>query len=229
MNENEVKIFPLGDAALTIGFGREISLQLNNRVSRLEDFFTQNAFAGFEEAVPAYCSLTIFYNVAEVKKNYPQFPTAFDAVKMLVKKALVNLNDSKVKKNRLVEIPVCFGKEFALDLKLIAAEKNLKPEKVIEIFLGNIYRVFMLGFLPGFAYMGEVDERISVPRKTSPRKKVPEGSVGIAGKQTGIYSLASPGGWQIIGRTGIKLFTPDAVNPTFLRTGDAVKFYESEF
>ncbi|HEX9927079.1 MAG TPA: 5-oxoprolinase subunit PxpB, partial [Pyrinomonadaceae bacterium] len=111
------------------------------------------------------------------------------------------------------------------DLDFIAAEKNLSSEEIIEIFLAATYRVFMLGFLPGFAYLGEVAEKIAVPRKQSPRLQVPAGSVGIAGRQTGIYSLASPGGWQIIGRTPLEMFNPDNQPPTRLQPGDRVRFY----
>jgi KipI family sensor histidine kinase inhibitor len=129
----------------------------------------------------------------------------------------------------LIEIPVCFDERYALDLNFVASSNDLSPDKVIEIFLAVTYRVYMLGFLPGFSYMGEVDRRIATPRKSSPRLKVPKGSVGIAGKQTGIYSLESPGGWQIIGRTDIELFTPQAESPTFLHAGDSVRFYEAKF
>ena len=124
----------------------------------------------------------------------------------------------------VIEIPFDYSDEFALDLDYISETKNLAKEKIIEIFTAQTYRVFMLGFLPGFAYMGEVDERIAVPRKATPRLKVPQGSVGIAGNQTGIYPLESPGGWQIIGKTETELFTPDEKNPTFLQAGDLVKF-----
>jgi KipI family sensor histidine kinase inhibitor len=130
---------------------------------------------------------------------------------------------------RLIEIPVCFDEEFALDLEFVATSQNLTQKQVIKIFLEKTYRVFMLGFLPGFAYMGEIDQRIAVPRLQSPRMKVPKGSIGIACRQTGIYSLESPGGWQIIGRTNIELFTPEADTPTFLNAGDSIRFYESEF
>ncbi len=231
MKENEegkAKIFPLGDSALTIEFGNEISARLNNRVLNLANFFTKNPFTGFVEIIPAYSSLTIFYDVLKVRENFSEFATAFEAVKSFAKNALKNSDDSQVKETRLIKIPVCFDREFALDLDFVAASNNLMPEKVVEIFLGKTYSVFMLGFLPGFSYMGEVDKRIVTPRKNSPRTKVPKGSVGIAGKQTGIYSLASPGGWQIIGKTNIELFTPDADAPTFLRSGDSVKFYESK-
>ncbi len=223
------KIYPLGDHALTVGFGSEISAELNDCVLRLTHFFDKNSFPGLIEIVPAYASLSIFYDVSIVRKNFPDFLTAFEAVKKFTENALQNTDDLKESEQRLVEIPICFDEEFALDLDSIAALNNLQSEQVIEIFLARTYRVYMLGFLPGFAYMGEVDASIAAPRKTSPRLKVPKGSVGIAGRQTGIYSLESPGGWQIIGATNIELFTPEAESPTFLQAGDLVKFYEASF
>jgi len=223
------KIFPIGDNALTIEFGSEISAEHNNLVLKLAAYFEQNAFQGFVETVPAYASLACFYDVVIVRKNFSAFATAFDAVKNFVENALQNLDDFEETKPRLIEIPVCFDQESALDLDSVAAINNLTARQVIEIFLGATYRVYMLGFLPGFAYMGETDERIAAPRKRSPRLKVPKGSVGIARRQTGIYSLASPGGWQIIGKTNVELFTPEAKSPTFLQAGDNVKFYKANF
>ena len=222
------KIFPLGDRALTVEFGSDISAELNNRVLNLARFFDANLFPGCVEIVPAYASLTVFYNVATIRKRFAEFPTAFAAVKKLAENALRNLDSLSESDARLIEIPVCFDAEYALDLKSLAADKNLSTAQVVEIFLAKTYRVYMLGFLPGFAYMGEVDKRIAATRKPTPRLKVPPGSVGIAGKQTGIYSLESPGGWQIIGRTNVELFTPKAEMPTFLQAGDAVKFYEAK-
>lgn len=223
------KIFSLGENALTIDFGSEISLELNGRVLRLDDFLARNGFAGFIETVPAYGSLTIFYDVFTVRKNFPAFPTAFAAVKAVVENALPNLPEIERVASRLVKIPVCFDAESALDLDSVAARNNLTRERVLEIFLARTYRVFMLGFLPGFAYLGELDERIAAPRRSAPRLKVPRGSVGIAGRQTGVYPFESPGGWQIIGRTRHELFTPQAENPTVLQAGDLVKFYQSDF
>ena len=223
------KIFPIGDHALTIEFGTEISSEHNSLVLKLAAYFERNAFQGFIEVVPAYASLTCFYNVLTVRKNFSAFATAFDAVKKFAEIALRNLDDFEETASRLIEIPVCFDKEFALDLDSVAAMNNLTAKQVVEIFLHETYRVYMLGFLPGFAYMGEIDKRIAAPRKTSPRLKVPKGSVGIAGRQTGIYSLESPGGWQIIGKTDVELFTPEAESPTFLKAGDLVRFYEAAF
>ncbi len=226
MQNGSVKIYSLGENALTVSFGDEISLATNEKVLNLaRRFERENRFKGFVEIVPAYATLTIFYDVPAVRKNFPELATAFEAVKNFAETALRKTVETiENEQPRLIEIPVDFSLKCAPDLELIAAEKNLSTEAVIEIFTAGTYRVFMLGFLPGFAYMGEVDERICVPRKQTPRSLVAQGSVGIAGKQTGIYSLASPGGWQIIGRTGTQLFTPERDKPTFLQAGDEVKF-----
>ena len=219
------KIFPLGESALTIEFSNEISPETNDKVISLVNYFEANQFPGFNEIVPAYSSLTIYYDVLTVRKNFLEFATAFDAVKNSAENALLNLASIKKENSRVIEIPVCFDDENALDLKFVAEINNLKPPEVIEIFTAKTYRVYMLGFLPGFAYLGEIDERIAAPRKSAPRLRVPKGSVGIAGRQTGIYPLASPGGWQIIGKTDVEMFTPNSENPAFLRAGDSVKFY----
>ena len=221
---NKPKIFPLGDAAAIVDFGDQISAETNDRVLSLAKYFDKNPFAGFVEIIPAYSSLTVFYDVFNVRKNNQNFETAFDFVSAEIKKALLETNENEQTETRLVEIPVCFDAEFAPDLDFVAAEKNLSPEEIIEIFLAGTYRVFMLGFLSGFAYLGEVAEEIAVPRKQSPRLQVQAGSVGIAGRQTGIYSLASPGGWQIIGRTPLEMFNPDNQPPTRLQSGDRVWF-----
>ncbi|HVE55557.1 MAG TPA: 5-oxoprolinase subunit PxpB [Pyrinomonadaceae bacterium] len=225
--QNSCQIFPLGDTALTIEFGNEISPELNDKAVKLAQYFEENRFAGLIETVPAYCSVSLFYDVFAVRKKFSEFPTAFEAVKYLAAKALQNLVQTENNAPRLIEIPVNFSEDFALDLEFIASQNNLTKQKVIKIFTAKTYRVFMLGFLPAFAYMGEVDERIAAPRKQSPRLIVPRGSVGIAGKQTGIYPFDSPGGWQIIGRTDFELFTPNAENPCALQAGDLVKFYAS--
>jgi inhibitor of KinA len=223
---NDVKFFSLADNALTIELGSVISENLNRRAIKLSNYFEQNKFPGLIETVPAYASVTIFFNILSVRRAFPEFTTAFDAVKKLAENALENLKNIPEKAPRLIEIPVSFDAEFALDLEFVAKENDLKTREVIEIFTAKTYRVYMLGFLPGFSYMGEVDASIATPRRQTPRLKVPKGSVGIAGRQTGIYSLESPGGWQIIGKTDVGLFTPEAENPCFLQPGDTVKFYE---
>lgn len=222
-----VKFFPLGENALTIEFGNEISVERNRRVIALDKFLSAKPFAGLVEIVPAYASLTVFFDIFEVKKNFPQFPTAFEAAEKIVSDALKSVKTGKKEVSRIIEVPVNFDEESSPDLKFVAEINDLKPEKVIEIFLSREYRVFMLGFLPGFAYMGEIAAEIAAPRKATPRTKIPAGSVGIAGRQTGIYPFESPGGWQIIGRTDLRLFMPENEIPTLFQTGDSVRFYRA--
>lgn len=225
MKNHSYKIFPLGTDALTIELGREISPELNDRIINLAQYFEQNPFPGLIEIVPAYVSLTCFYDLVTVRKNFPEFSTAFEAVKNLAEKGLQECRKAVGKLTRTIEIPVDFSAEHALDLEVVAAHNNQTPAEVLEIFTAQIYRVYMLGFLPAFAYMGEVDERIATPRRQTPRLIVPRGSVGIAGGQTGIYPFDSPGGWQIIGKTDFELFTPEKANPCALEAGDSIKFY----
>ena len=224
MNDKTIRIFPLGDSALTVEFGNSISVNFNQRAIALANHFETERFPGFIESVPAYSSTTIFYDLPAVRKNFPESLTAFDAVKSIAREALKTVNSSDEGESRTVEIPVHFDTESALDLEFVSNNSGLSPDRTIEIFTGKSYRVFMLGFLPGFSYMGEVDDRIATTRKETPRTLVPKGSVGIAGTQTGIYSLASPGGWQVIGRTDLEMFTPNVDQLSYLRPGDEVKF-----
>lgn len=218
--------FSVSESAITVSFENRISEKINQKILDLAGFIKQHPFAGMMEIVPAFSSLTLFYNPAVVRLNSPNAPTAFDAARVYLENALQHTSETENIKKEPREIEIVFdaSEEYALDLEVISQTKNISKQKVIEIFTSKTYRVFMLGFLPGFAYMGEVDEQIAVPRKEAPRLKVPKGSVGIAGNQTGIYPLESPGGWQIIGKTDTELFTPQAGNPTFLQAGDLVKF-----
>ncbi len=220
------KIFPISENALTIDFGNEISPELNEKVIALGEFIEKHKFSGFIESVPAYSSLTIFYDLVLVKKSFCKFPTVFSAVSDFVEYALANLEKLSKRETRLIKIPVCYDEKYSPDLDFVAKNANLTLEEVIKIHHGQIYRVFMVGFLPAFAYMGEVDARIATPRKETPRTNVPKGSVGIAGKQTGIYPFDSPGGWQIIGRTNLEMFQPYAESVSFLKTGDLIEFYQ---
>ena len=222
------RIFPLGENAVTVEFGNEVSEPLNDAAINLAEHFDQNRFRGFIEAVPAICSVTLFYELPAVRENLAGNSTAFQFVKTLVENAAATLADTKRENSRLVKVPVSFCEENALDLRFIAKTSGISVDEVIEIFLSKVYRVYMLGFLPGFAYMGIVDERIAVPRKASPRLSVPKGSVGIAGRQTGIYPNASPGGWQIIGRTDLDLITPDEASPCLFHPGDTVRFLSNK-
>jgi inhibitor of KinA len=187
----------------------------------LQQALAKNNFKGFVEMVPAYNSLAIFYDTVRVKNNYPVTTTIFDVVKKITEKLINEINSTAVIKRATITIPVYYNGE---DLEFVATQHQLSIEEVINIHTAKSYRIFMIGFLPGFAYMGKVDERIATPRLSSPRTNVQAGSVGIAGFQTGIYPLQSPGGWQIIGQTPTKIFDATKNNPCLLQAGDEVQF-----
>lgn len=223
-NEAPYRIFPLGDSAITVDFGNVIDETINRQVMNMFYHLQQNPLPGMIEAVPAYSSLTVFYDLIYLRKLVAADNTIYGWMEEQLRKIFrepLLINDSET---ATITIPVCYDKEFALDIEEIAGLKNISVEELIRIHTSKTYRVYMLGFLPGFAYMGEVDEKIEMPRKLQPRQKVEVGSVGIAGKQTGIYPLSSPGGWQLIGRTPLILFDADKNDPTFLKMGDMVKF-----
>jgi inhibitor of KinA len=217
------RIFPLGDHAVTIDFGNVINESINKTVLALFEQLCHDPPPGMIEAVPAYSSLTVYYDIYSISKTLSGGKSAFEFVcgklNERLDQTIPNLNGS----SRLIEIPVCYEAELAPDLGRLAGEKNISAEELIHIHNSMQYRVYMLGFLPGFSYMGEVDERISAPRKMQPAM-VAAGSIGIAGKQTGIYPFASPGGWQIIGRTPLKLFDTEKQEPSLLKPGDTVRF-----
>ncbi len=188
----------------------------------LQEAFYKNNFKGFIETVPAYASLAVFYDVAIVKKNNAVAATALDFVKSFTEQLIGELKDTdETTKEIPINIPVYYNGE---DLAAIAMQHKLSVQEVIRIHTGKTYHVFMIGFLPGFAYMGKVDERIATPRLAIPRIYVKPGSVGIAGSQTGIYPLASPGGWQLIGQTPLLIFNAKKESPYLLQAGDTIQF-----
>ncbi len=218
------RIFPLGDSAITLSFGNCIDEAINQEIIARFTQLQEHPLAGMIEAVPAYSSLTIHYDVLAVKKKCTGDQMVVEYMQLQLEERLKQPAQYHYIKERLVKIPVCYDDEFAVDIQTMAVTKKITAEEIIHMHTSKIYKVYMLGFLPGFAYLGEVDERISMPRKPQPANIV-AGSVGITGKQTGIYPLASPGGWQIIGRTPIKLFEATADEPTLIRAGDKVAFY----
>ena len=219
-----MRIFPLSQNALTVEFGDVISPELNDRAIELCRAVERDPFEGFVEAVPAYTTATIFYDVAAVRAEAPGGSTAYDRVRAIVEKMIGARQEAAGAEGRRIEIPVSFGGDAGPDLKTAALECGIDTEEFVAIFTERDYRVYMLGFLPGFPYMGEVDERIAVPRLATPRTHVAGGSVGIAGRQTGIYPLESPGGWQIIGRTSERLFDAEQEPRVLLQPGDVVSF-----
>lgn len=222
-SSDSYRIYPLGDAAITIDFGNRIDRDINREVIARFNDWRQHPLSCMIEAIPAYSSLSMHYDITLAKKKAGTL-TAFEWIKKQVEERLAQPVGTDAMQDRLLKIPVCYEKEFGMDLLRLSGAKNISVKEVIALHTAVTYKVFMLGFLPGFAYMGEVDEKIAMPRKTQP-VNIAAGSVGIAGKQTGIYPLASPGGWQIIGRTPIKLFDRDKEEPTLFKAGDSVQFY----
>ena len=216
------QIYPLSETAITLEWGNTIDDNLHAQVLTLNRSLHQNPFLGFIESVPAYASLTIYYQ-AELIATENAHPFLFlkDYIETLMRSTTAALSWP----DNLVSIPVCYDEAFGYDLDMVADINGISKENLIALHQQNVYKVYMMGFLPGFAYMGALDDAIATARKPTPRAKVEAGSVGIAGNQTGIYPLSSPGGWQIIGRTPRCLFDPGKTDPFLLKTGDSVKFY----
>jgi inhibitor of KinA len=224
MHYNPPKIKPLGESAVVVEFGSEISEEINARAIALADHLDRDRFPGFIEAVPAYVSTTVFFDVATVARAIGWSEDISSFVEGVLKESVAAMSVATSSERHAVEIPTDFGPAAGSDLDSVARHCQLSVSEVLDIFTSRAYRVFMIGFLPGFAYMGETDERIHVPRLAHPRAKVPKGSVGLAGAQTGVYPLESPGGWQIIGRTNVEMFDPNSDPPSRLKAGDLVKF-----
>jgi inhibitor of KinA len=225
IDQSSYRVFPLGDSAITLDFGNVVDEKINRKVIDLFHSLNKEPLPGMTEIVPAYSSLTVYYDVFQLRKLISPDKTVCEWMMNQLEKRLELPLPENNSLPRVVKIPVCYEEELALDIKEIASAKNITIDEVIKMHTSKAYRVYMLGFLPGFAYMGEVDKQIEMPRKLQPRQRVEAGSVGIAGRQTGIYPLASPGGWQIIGCTPLKLFDAKKEKPTFFEIGDTVQFF----
>ncbi len=224
-------VFPLGDAALLIDFGNRIDEDINKKVLGLFHCLKKKAHPYIIDLIPAYSSLAVYYDVAAVYQKKEKDTTAFETMADLIEALSRTQEPIREEKSRTIDVPVCYAPRFATDIHYIARQKNICVEEIIQLHTAKTYRVYMIGFLPGFAYMGQVDERIAVPRKPEPQN-VLAGAVGIAGPQTGIYPLDSPGGWQIIGRTPMRPFDKDKEQPVVFEPGNQIKFYsitEDEF
>jgi len=210
------RYLPFGDSALLIEFGDVISLEANRKVIALNEAILKATIHGVEELVPTYRSLLVRYN--PLKTTYEQLVFTIKDIENTLEGLRVEVEGRKI------IIPVAYGGEYGPDLTYVAQHHGLIEEQVVNLHSEREYRVYMIGFVAGFPYLGEVPDEIATPRLETPRLKVPAGSVGIAGKQTGIYPCEAPGGWRIIGRTPIKLFNPLQQPPALLKTGDTVKF-----
>ncbi len=209
------KILLCGDTGLTVEFGDTIDPEINARVRDLCASLQVLHLAGILDLNPTYRSLFI---------QYDPWICSFERLFQIVESCLESGGAAEEKAARVKEVPVCYGREFGPDLDELASFHGMRAEEVIRLHSAPLYQVYMIGFLPGFAYLGGLDKMLHTPRKKDPRQKVAAGSVGIADQQTGIYPIESPGGWQLIGRTPLRLFDPVRNPPFLLQAGDFIQF-----
>lgn len=204
-----------GDSAVTVQFKNEISREVNSYVTSLCAEIEQNKIKGVIEYIPTFCSVSVLYDC-----------TLISAKKLIsrLEKIIKNIKITSSCKAKLYEIPVCYDDCFALDMENVCRHSLLTKDEVIARHSGRDYLIYMLGFLPGFAYLGGMDEALATPRLDSPRAEIFEGAVGIGGEQTGIYPVASPGGWQLIGKTPVKVYDKSRENPILYSSGDYIRF-----
>ena len=204
-----------GDRGLLVEYGDVIDPEVNNKVRSMALVMEDNPPEGVTEIIPTYRSLLIIYD-----------PSITHPAKLQKTLAALEarLDEIKIPPPRTVEIPVCYGGEFGPDIDMVADTHNLTVAQVIDLHCEPEYLIYMVGFTPGFPFLGGLSEKLHTPRLETPRTLVPEGSVGIANNQTGIYPVASPGGWQLIGRTPVKLFAPRRQDPFLYQAGDRIKF-----
>lgn len=219
----DVTYIPVNESSVLLSFGSTIERSMHKRLMQAKQLIEQYPFVGFIETVPAYNSLAVYYDPLQIAKSEETIAvTVIEQLKNILQNESVAV-DSVVERS-VITIPVCYEESFGIDLQELSASLNLSIEEIIQLHTGKSYHVFMIGFTPGFPYMGTVDEKLISKRKTQPRLQVPPGSVAIAGNQTGIYPFATPGGWNIIGRTPINIFDLQKDNPFLLKAGDEVKF-----
>ncbi|MBP1962462.1 inhibitor of KinA [Paenibacillus aceris] len=232
----------LGDSAIVLTLGSSIEPSTLDLVRQVTAYLEKHPFAGFTEMVTAYTTITIYYDSVAVYQHFSEaevirkikylfeenYLLPYDKVIQHIQHCLEGFELENHSQSGQavapVEIPVCYGGEFGPDLADVAAYHHMTVEEIVSRHTAQIYPVYMIGFAPGFPYMGGMDERLVTPRKSVPRPRIPAGSVGIGGAQTGIYPFETPGGWNLIGRTPIALFRPDSDPPSLLRAGDRVKF-----
>lgn len=210
----KVRFLPCGDRAVTVEWGSTIDEHINRQVHAFARKAEELSHPAITEVVPTYRSATVHYR-----------PEVFSYEEL--KQLLLSLTQGGPEEGEelpVVEIPVCYGGEYGPDLEEVAQHCSLTPEEVIARHTAPTYRIYMLGFTPGFPYLGGMDPSIAAPRRKEPRIQIPAGSVGIAGEQTGVYPIVSPGGWQLIGRTPLRLFDPQREQPILLSAGAGIRF-----
>ncbi len=220
---DEVKILTEGDSSILLVFKQEISPDINGKITAFVHLLKEQQIEGVIDMIPAFASLLINYDPRMIR-----YEELKERLEILLKLEV----EEQQKLKKIFEIPVCYGGEYGPDLEAIAEHAGLSAKEVIDIHTSKDYLIYMLGFLPGFSYLGGLDERIHTPRLANPRIRIPAGSVGIGGSQTGIYPLDSPGGWQLLGLTPVKTYDPKREKPILFEAGDYIRFVpvdEAEF
>ena len=212
-----MRFLPAGDLAVSAELGEEISAEVNTRVRALEYLVDQKALPGVVETVPSYRSLLVYYDPSVV---------GYDALCAQLAALAEQATTTAMPPAREVELPCCYEGELGTDLEAAAARLGLSVDELVRLHAGAEYLVYFIGFTPGLPYMTGVPERLTIPRLDTPRVKVPAGSVAIGGTQCCIYSVESPGGFWLLGRTPVRLYDPDAAEPILLRPGDRVRFHQ---
>lgn len=211
----EVRFLTCGDCAVTVAFAQEIREDTNRKIRYLAKKLQNAGIHGLQETVPTYCSLTVYYEPLVLSRR---------KLEHQILHFLAAYQPDTAEKKRIFQIPVCYEREFAPDMEDVCRLTGLSREQVIALHSSVDYLIYMLGFLPGFPYLGGMDPRLEVPRLDSPRTRIPAGAVGIGGKQTGVYPLASPGGWRLIGRTPAVIYDPNREKPIVYEAGDYIRF-----
>ncbi|MTH52843.1 5-oxoprolinase subunit PxpB [Bacillus mangrovi] len=216
------RFYPVSEQALLIEFGQAPSEEIRLAIRQFTEELDQHRFPWLVEYIPAFTNVTLLFDLQYFRDERDPHAVIEEEVSLILS---AKQSDTHSKAIHTVKIPVCYDEEFGMDLDEVAAHNGISKEEVIEIHTSGHYPVYMIGFSPGFPYLGGMSEKIAAPRKEKPRPKIPAGSVGIAGTQTGVYPMETPGGWQIIGRTPLRLFDAEQNPPALLKAGDSVEFY----
>lgn len=211
----DIKVMPAGDSALVVEFGNEINEAINEKVHALAQKIRQENIPGITEMIPTFRSLLVSYDMLQI---------SYSKLSVMLSVLSRELEMNRAAHRRIVKIPCCYGARFGVDLSDMERLTGLSREEIIELHSSVDYKIYMLGFLPGFVYLGGLDKRLEVPRLDTPRVRIGKGAVGIGGNQTGIYPMDSPGGWRLIGGTPVDLYDPEREDPVLLRAGEYIRF-----